>query len=57
MLDLSGSLGSRVGDPELRPDGVHIATEDMFELYEEGLGDELVRTYERWRSRDAGPED
>jgi peptidoglycan/LPS O-acetylase OafA/YrhL len=55
VLDLSGSLGQRVDDPELRPDGVHIATEDMFELYDEGLGDELVQIHERWLRRGAGP--
>lgn len=55
VLDLDGFLGERVHDEQLRPDGTHISTEDMFELYDDGLGDELVQIHERWRARERGP--
>jgi peptidoglycan/LPS O-acetylase OafA/YrhL len=48
VLDLAGWLGARVDDEVLRPDGTHIAEEDMAELYREGLGAETVRIYREW---------
>lgn len=54
VLDLEAYLGTRVDDPGLRPDGIHIPEEQAYQLYDEWLADETIRIWsEFWRERRA----
>lgn len=48
VLDLATMLQDRIEDRELRPDGVHIAAEQMNALYHEQLGAETLRLWEEF---------
>jgi len=52
ILDLQSMLADRLQDQSLRPDGIHIPADSMYQLYQDGLAAETIRIWDEfWREK------